>query len=368
MWHFIAAKFTAARIVSPKPIAPRASAPRLTAALCLLLAGLLVSPTPATANPKTFTAVRPKMVKIYGAGGFRGLESYQSGFLISAEGHVLTVWSYVLDTEFITVVTDDGRRFEEVQLLGADPRLELAVLKLDAEDLPHFDLDQAAQGKSGTRVLAFSNLYGVASGNEPVSMQHGVVSIRTRLQARRGVFQTRYRGDAYVVDAVTNNPGAAGGALTNRKGELLGMLGKELRNTLNNTWLNYAVPVDQMRKTIDEILSGIHVPANLDELEGEKPPFPLSLPLLGITMVPDVLERTPTFIDYIRPGSSAAAAGLKPDDLVLFLNGQLVQSCKILAGELEKIDQAEKVVVTVIRGDELLDVELSAAPPAKSPD
>ncbi|MGY8770843.1 MAG: hypothetical protein ACKVH8_20730, partial [Pirellulales bacterium] len=55
--------------------------------------------------------VQPKTVKIYGAGGLKGLESYQSGFLISAQGHVLTAWSYVLDSSVITAVTDDGRRF-----------------------------------------------------------------------------------------------------------------------------------------------------------------------------------------------------------------------------------------------------------------
>src|SRR5688572_20293208 len=73
--------------------------------------------------------VQPKMVKIYGAGGLSGLEAYQSGFLISAEGHILTVWSYVLDTEFVKVTLDDGRSFPAT-LVGADPRTEIAVLKI----------------------------------------------------------------------------------------------------------------------------------------------------------------------------------------------------------------------------------------------
>src|SRR3989304_10102389 len=72
--------------------------------------------------------VQTKMVKIHGAGGVRGLEAYQSGFLISSEGHVLTVWSYVLDTDYVTVTLDAGRKFEG-KLAGAEPRLELAVLK-----------------------------------------------------------------------------------------------------------------------------------------------------------------------------------------------------------------------------------------------
>ena len=108
----------------------------------------------------------------------------------------------------------------------------------------------------GTRILAFSNLFGVAVGDEPVSVQRGTVSVVTRLEARRGVFETPYRGPVYVLDVTTNNPGAAGGALVTRRGELAGMLGKELRNSLNNTWLNYAVPIDELRRSVDEIRAG----------------------------------------------------------------------------------------------------------------
>ncbi|HEY1066123.1 MAG TPA: trypsin-like peptidase domain-containing protein [Pirellulales bacterium] len=300
----------------------------------------------------------PKIVKIYGAGGFRGLEAYQSGFLISPEGHILTVWSYVLDTEFITVVLDDGRRFEQAKLLGADPRLEVAVLKIEAENLPCFKLEEAAKGDAGTRVLAFSNLYGVAQGNEAASVQHGIISARTRLEARRGVFDTPYRGDVYILDAVTNNPGAPGGALTTRRGELLGMLGKELKNSLNNTWLNYSVPVEQLKGSVDKILRGESLPP-ASQSESEKPAFAYSTQLLGLTLVPDVIERTPPFIDEVRSGSPAAGSGLRPDDLVLFVNGRLVQSCKTLVSELERIDRAETLNITVIRDQELIEVEMS---------
>ena len=96
----------------------------------------------------TLDQVQPKMVKIYGAGGFRGLEAYQSGMLISPEGHILTAYSHVLDTDYITVYLADGRKFE-AKLLGADPRLEVAVLKIDAADLPYFDLDRAAKAEDG---------------------------------------------------------------------------------------------------------------------------------------------------------------------------------------------------------------------------
>ena len=73
--------------------------------------------------------VQPKVVKIYGAGGLRGLEAYQSGLVISGKGHVLTVWSYVLDADEVTVVLDDGRRFT-AQYVAADPLTEIAVLEI----------------------------------------------------------------------------------------------------------------------------------------------------------------------------------------------------------------------------------------------
>ena len=60
----------------------------------------------------TVGSVQPKMVKLYGAGGLRGLEAYQSGLLISADGHILTVWSYVLDTDEVTVVLGAVTPFE----------------------------------------------------------------------------------------------------------------------------------------------------------------------------------------------------------------------------------------------------------------
>lgn len=301
--------------------------------------------------------VQPKIVKIFGAGGLRGLEHYQSGFLISAEGHVLTSWSYVLDTDYISVVLNDGRRMQG-NLVGADPRLEIAVLKVDAVDLPHFTMDQAVALRAGDRVLAFSNLFGVATGDEAASVQHGLVSAVTSLAARRGVFETPYSGPAYVLDAMTNNPGAAGGALTDRRGRLAGILGKELRNSLDNTWLNYAVPVRELDTAVKDILAGKSRPSA--DNTARKPAQAVTLALLGITLVPDVLARTPPYIDRIATGSPAEKAGLRPDDLVLFVNGQIASSIKTLNEQLERIDRIDEVRLIVQRGQDLIEVSLFA--------
>jgi serine protease Do len=309
---------------------------------------------------ETVRSVAPKMVKIYGAGGIQGLEAYQSGFLISAEGHVLTTWSYVLDTDndLVGVTLADGRKFEG-KVVGHDPRLEIAVLKIDAKDLPFFSLDQAVEAPLGSRVLAFSNLFGVATGNEMVSVQRGVVVSRTQLAARRGAFATLYNGPVYVLDAMTNNPGASGGALTDRKGRLTGLLGKELTNAQTNTWLNYAIPISEVNSAVVDILAGKVRPRSAQQ-EAKKPKEALTPALLGIAMVPNVLAKTPPFIDRIERSSPAEAAGLRPDDLVLFVNDRVVGSCKAFIEELTFVDRLDSVRITVQRGQELVDVVLEA--------
>lgn len=339
----------------------QASGPLIMLAVCA--ACVWGSALPAQgAAADSFAAVidanQPKMVKIYGAGGVRSLEAYQSGFLISAEGHILTAWSYVLDTDYVTVTLADGHKYEG-KLVGADPRLEIAVLKIDATDLPHFDLATAVPAGSGTRVLAFSNLFGVATGDEQASVLHGIIAVKTRLDARRGAFETPYRGPVYVLDAMTNNPGAAGGALTNQTGELLAMLGKELRSAQNNIWLNYALPIDQLRTSVEQILEGKFRPSeNTPEV---KPEDAIELASLGLVLVPDVLERTPSYVDQVRPGSPAATAGVRADDLIVFVGENLVHSCKGFRDELARIERDRPLRLVLMRGGDLVEVEIKPA-------
>lgn len=311
---------------------------------------------PAPGFARVSIDVFPKLVKIYGAGGVRGLEPYQSGFLISAEGHILTVWSYVLDTDFIGVTLDDGRRYT-AEVMGADPRMEVAILKIDAKNTDYFDLSEAADLRLGQRVLAYSNLFGVATGDEPYSLMHGVVSAKTDLQARRGVFETPYRGVVYVVDAITNNPGAAGGVLTDRRGRIAGLLGKELRNSQSGTWLNYSIPIASLQKSVDAILSGKVRPPQTDT-ERKKPAEPLTLAELGIVLLPNVVAKTPPFVDRVRPGSVAAKAGVQQDDLILFINDLVISSRTALEEELSYIDRIDEARLVVERDRELIEIVL----------
>ncbi|MDA7977704.1 MAG: S1C family serine protease [Pirellulales bacterium] len=327
------------------------------AIVCGLLMTLgIARPVSADDVSNLIEQVQPKMVKIFGWGGGPRLEDYQSGFLVSGEGHILTAWSYVLDTGTVTVHMFDGIKYE-AKLVNIDPVAEIAVLKIEAGgNLPHFALNEESDVQPATSVWAFSNLYKVATGNEPVSVQQGVISAITNLSARRGVFNTPYQGRVYVLDAVTNNPGAAGGALVDREGRLLGMLGKEMKNDRTNSWLNYALPTSEIHDTVMQIIEDPnYTPVRVDPLAGRhgkegKAERPMTLQRLGIVVVPEVISAaTPPFVDDIRYQSPAEKAGLLRDDLIMFLNGQVIHSCQMLRAELEYIDQDDAVSLTVIR-------------------
>ncbi len=327
---------------------------------CLTVAICDVSrPTLRAAEPaeKAIDHVSRRVVKIFGAGGIRGLYAYSTGFLVSPKGHLVTVWSHVLDDQSVTVVLHDGRKFEG-KIINAEPQLDLAVLKIDGEDLPYFDLDDATSAGAGTRVLAYSNMFKVATGDEQVSVLHGVIAARTKLSARRGNYETPYNGPVYVVDAITNNPGSGGGVLTTADGILLGMIGKELRNTQTNTWINYAIPISELKPVIGEIISGKFV-ARSERSEESSNPRRYAPVDFGIVMVPDVLFRTPAFVDRVLAGSPAAQADIRPNDLVLFVNDELIQSCRSFKDELGRLEAGDTLKLVVRRGNALIPVEFA---------
>ncbi len=239
-----------------------------------------------------------------------------------------------------------------------EPSLELAVFKIEATDLPFFRIEQDASVRWGDPILAISNLFNIATGNEPASLMQGSVAAITDLDARRGTFKTPYRGKVMLLDLIANNPGAAGGAVVDMDGRLVGMLGKELRDSATGVWLNYALPAGALRKTIGDIIAGrktITVEESSPMLPREKSHNPQSL---GLVMIPDVLETTPAYVDDVLPESPAMRADLRPDDLVLLVNGRRVESQRTLRSLLRTIDRRDDVELTVQRESQILPLVL----------
>lgn len=350
---------------------------RLFAVSLLVLGGLSARAQADQSFAKAAEKVNGKLVKLFGSGGFRGLASYGTGILISPDGWILTVASPMLDTQDLRVHLADGRRYH-AKVEKIEGVLDVALVKIDTKDeleLPYFDIAAVAKKKpveAGTQILGFSNQFQIATRDEPMSVQRGLVSAFTKLKGKRGIFQADYSGDVYVLDAITNNPGAAGGAITNRDGELLGIIGKELRNELTNTWINYAIPIQaaievvekggtKRTVTVVEMATKLdkYVVALTEEIKDKKANYH------GIVLVPNVVDFTPPYVEGVDRESPAAKAGLKPDDLIVYVDGLKVASINELNDMLDRIPPTELVRLEVRRGDELTTISLTMAQPLK---
>jgi serine protease Do len=344
---------------------------RLALTGCCML-GLAVWASAQESFTPTAKEVNKKMVKLFGAGGIKGLPSYGSGVLVSQDGYILTVNNHILDTSGLVCHLHDGRMYS-VKVIAREPDLDLALLKIDddVDNLPHYDIAAAAKqpvAETGDWILCHSNQFKIATRSEPMSVQHGNVMAFASLKARRGVFDPPYNGPVYFIDTVSNNPGAAGGIVTNRKGEILGIIGRELKSSLSDTWINYAVPIqakvevtqdDGTKEIVDfprfvkEGMEGKYKVRTAKQRDkGGRGGYH------GIQLVTNVVEVTPPYIEEVTPGSPAAKAKLQPDDLIVYIDGELVPSIKAFRAIMAQTNPGTELQLDIQRGNQLRTIKL----------
>lgn len=297
-------------------------------------------------------AAQERCVKIFGAGIGRD-PGYATGLIVSPEGHILTAHGVYLAGQRIRVALPDGT-IHMAQVERRSAPLQAALLKIDAKTPHYFDLSEKVAAEKGDWVLAVSNAFKVADGPEPLSVNLGVVSLRTQLDAQNGVQDVPYEGDVILIDAITSNPGAPGGAIVTVEGKLVGMIGRIMESKATSTRLNYAVPADLLH----DFVQGKEAPSTPmtppTTLAGKKAETGIRLFALGS-------KRDPAYIDRVVPGSPAAVAGLKPDDLVVSVGGQVVRD---IAGFREAIDSlvpGTEVEIMVKRKNDVLTIKLTPA-------
>jgi serine protease Do len=347
---------------------------------------LLAAPAVRATDPysQVATAANEKLVKLFGAGGYRGAESFGTGILVSKDGYILTCAAPFLDGRELRLHLPDGRKYPfKVKII--EPEFDAAILQIDQPkkekdvlplDLPYFDVVESAKNlhaEPGTWVMALSNMYKVAERDEMMSVQRAMITAIGKLSARRGQFEVPYHGEVLYLDTITNNPGAAGGAVLDRHGNLLGIIGKEFRNNQTDTWVNYAMPLNTKAEvvikgekktfTLAEFVDlAIHDKWVKSDPKPEVDPIKNPRVYTGIIFVPKVVDRTPPYIDGIEPNSPAAKAGLKPDDLVIYLDGEPVYSTDVYRDLIKRYNPGDKVQVEIRRGDILTAVQMELAP------
>jgi len=286
-----------------------------------------------------------RTVKIYG-GAIGRSPGYGTGLIVSASGDILSANGVYLAGQNLRVTLADGTT-HEATVTRRSQELQTALLKIEAATPEFFELPASPPAEQGDWIVAVSNAFKVADGAEPLSVNIGVLSLRMKLDARRGFQDFPYAADVLLYDAITSNPGAAGGAVVTAEGKLVGMIGRVIEAKSTNTRLNYAVPVDLLGKFVrgEETAPLTAAPSN-------------NKADLGIRLFALGGRKAPAFIDTVLSGSPAALAGLKTDDLVVTIGGQVVRDASDFRRLVAALPVGEEVVVEVKRKNELLSVRL----------
>ncbi len=309
-----------------------------------------LSPPPTNPLGTIFDRANAAVVKLYGPGAGRE-HGYGTGVLVSADGRIVTTLSLLVSTGQVQVILSDGRRFDG-QLIRSDETRQLALLKIDARNLPYLQPDHSTQLQVGDSLLALGNWFKIAEGREAVSMNRGILSLNAPVAARRLAQQFDYAGPVLIYDAITANPGAAGGPLLDVEGHFVGLVGKvvEAENTL--TRINFALPAEEIATFLNDAPTSRPLSANPSNSSNS----PTKKPYIGIKLTKLGFRQVSAFVDKVRPGSPAAHAAIQPDDLIMAVDGRRVSSVDDYDEIVRDLVPGRTIPFTLKRGTQLLTV------------
>ena len=258
-----------------------------------------------------------------------------SGVIISRDGYIVTA-THVIDGADEVVVTLDDKRQYEGKVVGKDPATDIALLKIEASDLPFVSFGDSDELRLGQWVIAIGNPYDLRS-----TITAGIVSAKGRsLPSYTGEFKI----EAFIQTDAAVNPGNSGGALVNAKGELVGINTAIATRTGSFSGYSFAVPSTIVRKVVDDIRKyGI-----------------VQRALLGITMQDisgdlakekDIAEIRGVYIHELSEGGAAQKAGIKPGDILLEVGGVKVNSGTAVQEQISRFSPGDKVDLTLLRGN-----------------
>jgi serine protease DegQ len=234
-----------------------------------------------------------------------------SGVVVSAKGYILTNNHVVEGADEVEVAFNDAHRLK-ARIVGTDPDTDLAVLKVDADNLPVITLGSTESTRVGDIVLAIGNPFGVG---QTVTM--GIVSALGRHDLGINTFENFIQTDAAI------NPGNSGGALVDVHGNLIGINSAIYTRTGSSIGIGFAIPVSTAQQVMEELIaSGVVTRGWLGvEMREVTPELADSFALQGPHGV---------LVANIYPGGPADKSGLKPGDIVLEISGRRTDDPKTL--------------------------------------
>lgn len=263
-----------------------------------------------------------------------------SGVIATRDGYILTNNHVVDGADEVKVALQDGREFT-AKVIGRDPKTDVAVIKIDAKDLPAIRMADSDKVEVGDVVLAIGNPFGIGQ-----TVTTGIVSATGRGGAVGLDYEDFIQTDAAI------NPGNSGGALVDAEGRLIGINTAILSRSGGNQGIGFAIPVSIARDVMDSLVKDGHVTRGY----------------LGV-MIQDVnpalakefkLKDTHgALVSDVTPKSPAEKAGLKDGDLIREFNGKPVTDSRHLKLEVARVHPGEPVPVKILRDGQSKTLEVT---------
>lgn len=263
-----------------------------------------------------------------------------SGVIITKDGYILSNNHVIEGADDVRVGLTDGREFS-AKVVGRDPKTDIAVLKVEADDLPFIALADSDQLEIGDLVLAIGNPFGIG---QTVTM--GMVSAKGRtLASGNGRYEDFIQTDAAI------NPGNSGGALVDSLGRLVGINTAILSGTGGNLGIGFAVPVNLARFVMESITREGRVVRGF----------------IGVSIqdVSDALAREfklknkqGALVAEVTPRGPASKAGLKSGDVIVEFDGKTVEDSRTLRLQVAQVAPGTRVPVKIVRDGSSRSIEV----------
>ena len=272
-----------------------------------------------------------------------------SGVIIRPDGYIVTNNHVVQNATAISVTLNNNEQYE-ARVIGTDPATDVALLKIDAENLPTIPMGDSDQLRLGEWVLAIGSPLGVQLRS---TITAGIVSAKGRsMPDGSGEFKI----ESFIQTDAAVNPGNSGGALVNKKGELVGINTAIISQTGSYTGYSFAVPVNIVHKVVDDLIDFGSV----------------KRAVLGITMqsvdkkIAEEMKLSSVsgvYIYEVLKGGAADQAGLRKGDVIVAIDGQPIADGSSVQAKVNSYHPGDRAAVTYIRDgkENTVDVVFQAA-------
>ncbi|NQY66171.1 MAG: trypsin-like peptidase domain-containing protein [Flavobacteriales bacterium] len=260
-----------------------------------------------------------------------------SGVIVSPNGYIITNNHVIGNADEISISMNDNKLYT-AKIVGTYPPADLALLKIDATNLPFLEFGNYDDLDVGEWILAVGNPFNLTS-----TVTAGIVSAKAR---DINIIESTYAIESFIQTDAAVNPGNSGGALVNLEGKLVGINTAILSKTGSYAGYSFAIPVTIVEKVYNDIKDFGVVQRGL---------IGVSIQSVDAALIEKLKLKTSTgvYIKQVIDGAAAAAAGIKTGDVIIKINSAIIKKTAELQEELSKYRPNDKIRVTVNRDGEI---------------